>query len=71
MPKEVPLIPLDLLRANSFRFSVIASACCFAGQIASMVALPFYLQHGLGQDTLMAGLYMTAWPLTASTVPVP
>jgi DHA2 family multidrug resistance protein-like MFS transporter len=66
MPKEAPLIPLDLLRANSFRFSVIASACCFAGQTASMVALPFYLQHGLGQDTFMAGLYMTAWPLTVA-----
>jgi DHA2 family multidrug resistance protein-like MFS transporter len=66
MPKEAPLIPLDLLRADSFRCSVIASACCFAGQTAGMVALPFYLQHGLGQDTLMAGLYMTAWPLTVA-----
>jgi DHA2 family multidrug resistance protein-like MFS transporter len=66
MPKEAPLIPLDLLRAKSFRFSVIASACCFAGQTASMVALPFYLQHELGQDTFMAGLYMTAWPLTVA-----
>ena len=47
-------------------FSVIASACCFAGQTASMVALPFYLQHELGQNTLMAGLYMTAWPLTVA-----
>lgn len=66
LPKEAPLIPLDLLRADSFRFSVIASACCFAGQTASMVALPFYLQHELGQNTLMAGLYMTAWPLTVA-----
>ena len=66
MPKEAPLIPLDLLRADSFRFSAIASTCCFAGQTAGMVALPFYLQHGLGQDTLKAGLYMTAWPLTVA-----
>lgn len=66
MPKEAPLIPLDLLRTDSFRFSVLASACCFAGQTASMVVLPFYLQHRLGQDTLMAGLYMTAWPLTVA-----
>lgn len=70
MPKVAPLIPLDLLRAASFRVSVIASVCCFAGQSASMVALPFYLQHGLGQDMLMAGLYMTVWPLTvAMTAP--
>lgn len=66
MPKEAPLVPLDLLRAGSFRISVIASASCFAGQTAGMVALPFYLQHGLGQDTLMAGLYMTPWPLTVA-----
>ena len=66
MPKEAPMIPLDLLRADSFRFSVIASTCCFAGQTAGMVALPFYLQYGLGQDTLKAGLYMTAWPLTVA-----
>ncbi len=66
IPKKVPLIPLDLLRADSFRLSVIASVCCFAGQTAGMVALPYFLQHGLGQDTLMSGLYMTPWPLTVA-----
>jgi DHA2 family multidrug resistance protein-like MFS transporter len=66
MPKSVPLIPLDLLREDSFRYSVIASVCCFAGQTAGMVALPYYLQHGLGQDTWITGLYMTAWPLTVA-----
>jgi DHA2 family multidrug resistance protein-like MFS transporter len=66
MPREAPLIPLDLLRVGSFRISVIASVCCFAGQAASMVALPFYLQHGLGQDAFHTGLYMTPWPLTVA-----
>jgi len=66
MPQEAPLIPLDLLRSGSFRMSVIASVCCFAGQTAGMVALPFYLQHGLGQDAFMTGLYMTPWPLTVA-----
>jgi DHA2 family multidrug resistance protein-like MFS transporter len=66
MPMQAPLIPLDLLRAPSFRMSVIASVCCFAGQTAAMVALPFYLQHGLGQNALMTGLYMTPWPLTVA-----
>jgi MFS transporter, DHA2 family, multidrug resistance protein len=71
MPKEVPLIPLDLLRVGSFRISVIASACCFAGQTAALVALPFYLQHALGQNTAMTGLYLTSWPLTvALTAPI-
>lgn len=65
-PKHAPLIPLDLLSAASFRRSVIASVCCFSGQTAGIVALPFYLQQGLGQDTWMTGLYMTPWPLTVA-----
>ncbi len=66
MPQEAPLIPLDLLRVGSFRISVIASVCCFAGQMAGLVALPFYLQHVLGQNTFMTGLYMTPWPLATA-----
>jgi len=65
-PKDAPLIPLDLLSAASFRISVIASTCCFAGMTMGLLALPFYLQHSLGQDTLMTGLYMTPWPLTVA-----
>ena len=63
-PRPAPLSPLDLLRAASFRISVMASVCCFAGVTMGLLALPFYLQHSLGQDTLMTGLYMTPWPLT-------
>lgn len=66
MPRHAPLIPLDLLRSRPFRISVIASVCCFAGQMASYVALPFYLQHSLGQDAFATGLYMTPWPLTVA-----
>jgi DHA2 family multidrug resistance protein-like MFS transporter len=66
MPRQAPLIPIDLLRSGSFAISVIASVCCFAGQTAALVALPFYLQHGLGQDSLMTGFYMTPWPLTVA-----
>ena len=64
--REAPLVPLDLLRDRSFRLSVIASVCCFAGQMASALALPFYLQHGLGQSPAMTGLFMTPWPLTVA-----
>ncbi|WP_280808214.1 MFS transporter [Variovorax boronicumulans] len=63
MPKAAPLIPLDLLRVHSFRISVIASVCCFTGQMAALVALPFYIQHELGQSAVTAGLLMTPWPL--------
>jgi DHA2 family multidrug resistance protein-like MFS transporter len=66
MPREAPLIPLDLLRSPPFRISVIASVCCFTAQMVSYVALPFYLQHGLGQSALATGLYMTPWPLTVA-----
>jgi len=64
--KNAPLIPLDLLRAGSFRMSVIASVLLFSGVAAGLVALPFYLQHGLGQSAWMTGLYMTPWPLTVA-----
>lgn len=70
MPKTAPMIPLDLLRGRAFRISVIASVCCFAGQTAGLVALPFHLQHGLGQSPLMAGLYMTPWPLSVAATAV-
>ncbi|MDE1991137.1 MAG: MFS transporter [Rhizobiaceae bacterium] len=66
MPRKAPLIPLDLLRQGPFRISVIASMCCFAAQMVSYVALPFYLQHGLGQNAFMTGLYMTPWPLAVA-----
>jgi DHA2 family multidrug resistance protein-like MFS transporter len=66
--KETPLIPLDLLGSPPFRISVIASVCCFAGQTAGLVALPFYLQHGLSQSPLLTGLYLTPWPLTVAVV---
>ena len=66
LPKEAPLMPLDLLHADDFRLSAIASVLFFAGVTAGLIALPFYLQNGLGQDAWMTGLYMTPWPLTVA-----
>jgi len=66
LPREAPLIPFDLLRVHTFRASVVASVCCFAAQMAAYVALPFYLQHGLGLDTLTTGLLITPWPLAVA-----
>ena len=65
-PKARPLVPFDLLVDKSFRLSVIASVCCFTGQAAGLIALPFYLQHSLGLSPLEAGLYITPWPLMAA-----
>lgn len=66
IPKQAPLIPLDLLRNYSFRTSILASICCFAGQMASFIALPFYFQHSLGQNAFTTGLYLTSWPLVVA-----
>ena len=68
MPRKAPLIPLDLLREGSFRVSVIASVCCFVGQSAATISLPFYLQHALAGDILQTGLLMTPWPLAVALV---
>lgn len=65
-PKVAPLIPLDLLRVRQLRLAVVASVLCFTGQTAGLVALPFYLQHELGQGVLATGFYMTAWPLAVA-----
>jgi len=61
-----PLIPVDLLRRLSFRVSVIASALCFVGQTAALLALPFYLQHTVGLSPLTTALYLLPWPLTVA-----
>jgi DHA2 family multidrug resistance protein-like MFS transporter len=62
-PKVAPLIPLDLLRGRSFRLSIVASVCCFTGQMIGYLALPFYFQHELGLSTMATGALMTPWPL--------
>lgn len=69
--KPTPLIPIDLLRLPAFRTAVLASIACFIGQSAGLIALPFYLQHGLGLSTLAVGAYLTPWPLAvAATAPI-
>jgi DHA2 family multidrug resistance protein-like MFS transporter len=68
MPKAAPLIPLDLLRVKSFRVSIVASVCCFTGQMMGYVALPFYFQHELGLGAMATGLLMTPWPLAVMVV---
>jgi DHA2 family multidrug resistance protein-like MFS transporter len=60
-----PLVPTDLLALPAFRIALIASVSCFTGQMLSLIALPFYLQHGLGMAPIQAGLYMM--PLPAAT----
>lgn len=70
LPRPRPLVPVDLLRERSFRLSVLASVCCFAGQTSALVALPFHLQHAFGRSALITGLYVTAWPAAVAATAV-
>lgn len=63
-----PFVPLDLLESPPFRSSMLASVACFAGQTAALIALPFHLQHGFGQDALGTALLTTPWPLAVALV---
>jgi DHA2 family multidrug resistance protein-like MFS transporter len=64
--RHAPILPVDLLALRPFRISVMASICCFIGQSAGLVALPFYVQKGLGHGPLAAGLILTCWPLAVA-----
>jgi DHA2 family multidrug resistance protein-like MFS transporter len=69
--KPVPVVPFDLLRLRPFRLSGAASVCCFAGQAAALVALPFHLHAARGFGLTHTGLVIAAWPLAvALTGPV-
>lgn len=57
-----PLLPFDLLRIPLFAVSVLTSICSFLGQMAALIALPFFLQHTYGFDAVRTGLLLTAWP---------
>ncbi|MFT4191514.1 MAG: MFS transporter [Comamonas sp.] len=64
--QPAPLLPLDLLRIQRFRWAISASFCMFAAQMCAFVALPFYLQYTLGRSAVETGLLMTAWPIGSS-----
>lgn len=64
--RQAPIWPIDLLALRSFRVSVAASICCFTAQSAGLLALPFYLQLGLGHGPVIAGLVLTCWPLSVA-----
>lgn len=69
--QTAPLVPVDLLRIQAVAYAVAASACTFAAQMASYVALPFYFQQVLERPYLQIGLLMAAWPVgTAVVAPV-
>ena len=60
--KPYPMLPFDLLRIPIFSLSICTSICSYMAQMLAMVALPFFLQHGLGYGDVRTGLLLTAWP---------
>ncbi len=61
LARATPLFPVDLLRLGGFR---VAFSVGFLGFIASnffIIAMPFFLEAGLGRDAVQTGLLMTPW----------
>lgn len=68
--RAAPLWPIDLLGLRRFRVSLAASVCCFTAQSAGLLALPFYLQLGLGRSAAVTGLVLMCWPLTVAVTSI-
>jgi len=68
---ERPMLPIDLLRIEPFRLSIIASVTSFAAQMLATVSLPFFFNSMLGFSEVETGLLMTPWPVaTAIFAPI-
>jgi DHA2 family multidrug resistance protein-like MFS transporter len=66
--QAAPLVPVDLFRIPAMRYALAASASTFAGQMATLVSLPFYLQITLERSQLSVGLLMAGWPAGAAVI---
>ncbi|MFI3269795.1 MAG: MFS transporter [Rikenellaceae bacterium] len=58
----LPILPFDLLKIPIFSLSVVTSILSFVAQMATMVAMPFILQHQFGYTPIEVGVVLTAWP---------
>ena len=71
LPRESPLLPVDLLRNPVFALSIATSVCSFTAQMLAYIAMPFYFQDTLGRDAVATGLLITPWPVaTAVMAPI-
>ena len=61
--REVPMLPIDLLRIPVFALSMCTSIGAFAAQTLAYIALPFLFLGAYGRSHAEAGLLITAWPL--------
>ena len=53
------MLPVDLFKIPIFTLSTITAICSFATQGLAFVALPFYLEQGLGRSQIETGFLIT------------
>lgn len=63
-----PMLAVELFGDRVFTVAVIASMATYVAQMLAYVALPFYFVTVLGDTPLVAGMLMSAWPLTTLIV---
>lgn len=64
--RSQPFLPVDLMRLPLLRLSYATSACSYAAQIMTFVALPFYLTQGFGFSAPEVGLLIVPWPVAVA-----
>ncbi len=69
--RTAPLLPVDLLGIPAFAMAIATSVLTFTAQTLAFVAMPFFMEYGLGFGQVTTGLLMTPWPLaTGLAAPV-
>lgn len=68
LQKEVPMLPIDLMKIPIFRLSIFTSICSFIANMLALIALPFMLQNMLGYNEIQTGLLLTPWPVATIVV---
>lgn len=66
-----PLIPLAMVRQPILRAGLVMSGLVATVMMTTLVVGPFYLGHGLGLDTAVVGLTMSAGPVVSAVTGVP
>ncbi|MGL4666668.1 MAG: MFS transporter [Saezia sp.] len=66
--QDAPLVPVDLLRIDTFRFAIYVSSFSFAASMVALVCLPFHLQSVFGLTQLEVGYFLVVWPLGSGTM---
>lgn len=61
--RELPMLPVDLLRIRLYTLSILTSVCSFIAQNLTMISLPFLFLNNLGFSEITTGMLMTPMPV--------